>query len=187
LTIILAYISHMMPRLSKAIVMLGEVLSSIPAMMWWPILLPALRGFPTGIMFFIYMQGSIWYVFFNTIIFGLTRVTRELDELSEIYGVRGRLYITKIFIPSIMPSIVAGSISSSGGAWNASIVAEHIRLGELNIDVGGVGSLLSRYAEMGDMYGVVLTSLLMSVTIVVINKLLWARLVRKIGGTYVIE
>jgi NitT/TauT family transport system permease protein len=187
LTIILAYISHMMPRLSKAIVMLGEVLSSIPAMMWWPILLPALGGFPTGIMFFIYMQGSIWYVFFNTIIFGLTRVTRELDELSEIYGVRGRLYITKIFIPSIMPSIVAGSISSSGGAWNASIVAEHIRLGELNIDVGGVGSLLSRYAEMGDMYGVVLTSLLMSVTIVVINKLLWARLVRKIGGTYVIE
>uniref|UniRef100_A0A7C1E935 ABC transporter permease subunit n=1 Tax=Fervidicoccus fontis TaxID=683846 RepID=A0A7C1E935_9CREN len=186
LTIMLAYISHMMPRLSKAIVMLGEVLSSIPAMMWWPILLPALRGFPTGIMLFIYMQGSIWYVFFNTIVFGLTRVTRELDELSEIYGVRGRLYITKVFIPSIMPSIVAGSISSSGGAWNASIVAEHIRLGELNIDVGGVGSLLSRYAEMGDIYGVVLTSILMSVTIVAINKLLWARLVRRIGGTYVI-
>jgi NitT/TauT family transport system permease protein len=186
-SILLAYISHTRLKLGKIIVMSGEVLSSIPAMMWWPILLPLLKGFPQGVMMFVYLQGSLWYVFFNVLIFGLSSLRESIIELSEIYNVKGRLYLSRIFIPSLLPSILAGGLSASGGAWNASIAAEYIVLGGLTVDMGGVGSLLNKQAQAGDVLGVLSTSFFMSLVVVFINKTIWARILGKIRGYYVVE
>ena len=186
-SILLAYISHTRLKLGKIIVMSGEVLSSIPAMMWWPILLPLLKGFPQSVMMFVYLQGSLWYVFFNVLIFGLSSLRESIIELSEIYNVKGRLYLSRIFIPSLLPSILAGGLSASGGAWNASIAAEYIVLGGLTVDMGGVGSLLNKQAQAGDVLGVLSTSFFMSLVVVFINKTIWARILGKIRGYYVVE
>jgi NitT/TauT family transport system permease protein len=186
-SILLAYISHTRLKLGKIIVMSGEVLSSIPAMMWWPILLPLLKGFPQCVMMFVYLQGSLWYVFFNVLIFGLSSLRESIIELSEIYNVKGRLYLSRIFIPSLLPSIIAGGLSASGGAWNASIAAEYIVLGGLTVDMGGVGSLLNKQAQAGDVLGVLSTSFFMSLVVVFINKTIWARILGKIRGYYVVE
>jgi len=186
-SILLAYISHTRLKLGKIMVMSGEVLSSIPAMMWWPILLPLLKGFPQCVMMFVYLQGSLWYVFFNVLIFGLSSLRESIIELSEIYNVKGRLYLSRIFIPSLLPSIIAGGLSASGGAWNASIAAEYIVLGGLTVDMGGVGSLLNKQAQAGDVLGVLSTSFFMSLVVVFINKMIWARILGKIRGYYVVE
>ncbi|MCC6034907.1 MAG: ABC transporter permease subunit [Desulfurococcaceae archaeon] len=187
LSILLAYISHTRFKLGVLIVMLGEILSSIPAMMWWPILLPILRGFPYGVMMFVYLQGSLWYTFFNILLFGVSSLKENILELSKIYGIRGRYYLLRVFIPSLLPSILAGGLSASGGAWNASIAAEYFQVGGFIVDMGGVGSLLYKQTLAGDILGVLLTSFLMSLVIIFINKTVWARVLKKISGYYVIE
>jgi NitT/TauT family transport system permease protein len=92
-----------------------------------------------------------------------------------------------VFIPSLLPSILAGGLSASGGAWNASIAAEYIAFGDLIVDMGGVGSLLNKQAIAGDVLGILLTSLFMSSIIVSINKLVWVKVLRRISGYYVVE
>jgi NitT/TauT family transport system permease protein len=187
LSILLAYISHTRFKLGVLIVMLGEVLSSIPAMMWWPILLPVLQGFPYGVMVFVYLQGSLWYTFFNVLLFGVSSLKESILELSKIYGIRGRYYLLRVFIPSLLPSILAGGLSASGGAWNASIAAEYFETENFTVDMGGVGSLIYKQTLAGDTLGVLSTSFLMSLVIVGVNKALWARILKRISGYYVVE
>jgi NitT/TauT family transport system permease protein len=187
LSILLAYISHTRFKLGVLIVMLGEVLSSIPAMMWWPILLPVLQGFPYGVMVFVYLQGSLWYTFFNVLLFGVLSLKESILEFSKVYGIRGRYYLLWVFIPSLLPSILAGGLSASGGAWNASIAAEYFETENFTVDMGGVGSLIYKQTLAGDTLGVLSTSFLMSLVIVGINKALWARILKRISGYYVVE
>ena len=187
LSILLAYISHTRFKLGVLIVMLGEVLSSIPAMMWWPILLPVLQGFPYGVMVFVYLQGSLWYTFFNVLLFGVSSLKESILELSKVYGIRGKYYLLKVFIPSLLPSILAGGLSASGGAWNASIAAEYFKTENFTVDMGGVGSLIYKQTLAGDTLGVLSTSFLMSLVIVGMNKALWARILKRISGYYVVE
>ena len=187
LSILLAYISHTRFKLGVLIVMLGEVLSSIPAMMWWPILLPVLQGFPYGVMVFVYLQGSLWYTFFNVLLFGVSSLKESILELSKIYGIRGRYYLLRVFIPSLLPSILTGGLSASGGAWNASIAAEYFETENFTVDMGGVGSLICKQTLAGDTLGVLSTSFLMSLVIVGVNKALWARILKRISGYYVVE
>ncbi len=187
LSILLAYISHTRFKLGVLIVMLGEVLSSIPAMMWWPILLPVLQGFPYGVMVFVYLQGSLWYTFFNVLLFGVSSLKESILEFSKVYGMRGRYYLLRVFIPSLLPSILAGGLSASGGAWNASIAAEYFETENFTVDMGGVGSLICKQTLAGDTLGVLSTPFLMSLVIVGVNKALWARILKRISGYYVVE
>ena len=186
-SVLLAYASHRRLKLGRLIVVSGEILSSIPAMMWWPILLPLLRGSPWVVMMFIYLQGSLWYAFFNILIFGLSSLKESILELSRVYNIRGRLYMLRIFVPSLLPSILAGGLSASGGAWNSSVAAEYIAFENLVVDMGGLGSLLNRQAQAGDVLGVLSTSIFMSLVVVAVNKLVWARALRRIGGYLAVE
>jgi NitT/TauT family transport system permease protein len=138
-------------------------------------------------MFFVYLQGALWYVYFNVMIFGLQYMKKDILELAEIYGVKGSLYFKSIFLPALLPSILAGLLSASGGAWNASIAAEYIAVGGLNIDLGGVGSLIDRLAAEGDSAGLLQVALYMSLLIVLLDKLVWSRLFKRLGSRYVVE
>lgn len=136
---------------------------------------------------FIYLQGSLWYAFFNILIFGLSSLKESVLELSRVYNIRGRLYMLRIFVPSLLPSILAGGLSASGGAWNSSVAAEYMAFENLVVDMGGLGSLLNRQAQAGDVLGVLSTSIFMSLVVVAVNKLVWARALRRIGGYLAVE
>ncbi|MEM1611607.1 MAG: ABC transporter permease subunit [Sulfolobales archaeon] len=182
-----AYLYIRYRRSAYILIFIGEVLSSIPAIIWWPILAEAIRsGFSPAIVSLIIMfQGSFWYIFFNIVFYGIPSFRKSLLEVSEIYGIKGRLYIEKIFIPSLFPSIVAGLISASGGAWNATIVAEYIDLGDLKIDLGGIGSLISRSAEKGDVLSLLTYTAYMAAIVIAFNKLVWNRILfQKLGRRY---
>ncbi|MEM1611045.1 MAG: ABC transporter permease subunit [Sulfolobales archaeon] len=182
-----AYLYITYRRSTYVLIFIGEVLSSLPATIWWPILAGAIRsGFsPAMVSLIILFQGSFWYIFFNIIFYGIPSFRRSFLEVSEVYGIKGRIYIGKIFIPSLFPSIAAGLISASGGAWNATIVAEYIDLGELKIDLGGIGSLISRSAEGGDALSLLTYTAYMAAVVVALNKLVWSKILfQKLGRRY---
>jgi len=118
-----------------------------------PLLQPVALVAPWLVMTFVYLQGSLWYVYFNVMIFGPHYLKREIVEMAKIYGVKGFIYFKSVFLPALLPPIPTGLLSASGGAWNASIAAEHISIGGLNIDMGGVGSLIDKLASQGGYCG----------------------------------
>jgi len=124
----------------------------------------------------------IWYMFLN-IVSAVKNIPTEINEVSQLFGFKGLKRITHIVIPSILPSIVTGSILSWGTGWNTIIFAEYMPSTEPTIpplSVPGIGSLLDK---AGYEYGntVVLIFLLGIVAIIVLSMegLVWRRLLRK--------
>jgi len=185
LSILLAYLSYRSRMLSSILTISGEVLASIPAVIWWPLLMWLALKQPLGtylVSLIVFLQGSFWYLHFNVLIYGLSSVRREFEELAKVYNVKGLLLLRYMLLPSILPSIAAGALSAWGGAWNATIVAEYITLERGTIDLGGVGSLLNKLAARGEMLELVVSVLMLSAIIVLVNKTIWARLFSYIAG-----
>ncbi|MEM4412318.1 MAG: ABC transporter permease subunit, partial [Thermofilum sp.] len=182
-----AYLAHVKPFFSQFVSLAGELLASVPAVVWWPLLSGIALSFawgPYAVMMVVLLQGAFWYLYFNLIIYGLASVRQDLAEMAAVYRLRGAVYFRYFFVPSLLPSLATGALSAWGGAWNASIVAEYISAGSMVFDMGGVGSMISRLAERGDSLGLVLTSLSLSLFIVFVNKTLWARIFRFIEKRY---
>ena len=187
LSLAAAYACYRSERAGPAVILAGEVLASIPAILWWPLLagLAARRPYgPYVVSGVIFLQGSLWYLFFNLMVYGLASLRREVEEMASVYRVRGWWYLRCVFVPFLMPSLAAGALSAWGGAWNASIAAEYVDLGGQAIDLGGVGALMSKLASSGDYAGVTASALLLSLTIVLFNKTFWRRLFKYVEERY---
>lgn len=188
LSIVLAYIAYRAITFRgkalghRLIVLVGEILASIPAVLWWPMLSSIALGSLFGsfvVSFVVFLQGSVWYSYFSIMIFGLSSIGRELFELATIYRIRGPLFIRTIFIPAMMPSIASGALSAWGGSWNASVVAEYIDLGTKVVNLGGVGALLNVYAYENNYAYLTLTLIILSAVIALINVVFWRGIVFK--------
>lgn len=165
----------------------GELLASIPAIIWWPLLAQIALASSLGpylVSLIVLLQGAAWYLFFNIIIFGLSNIRREHEELAQVYKIKGWYFVRTIFIPSIFPAVASGLLSAWGGAWNATVVAEYVVLSGRTFDMGGVGALLNRYTVEGKTTEVALTALLLSLVIVIINKMVWSRIFSRISSGY---
>lgn len=187
LVIALAYISHRHAVAGICIVLIGEVLASIPAIIWWPLLSAIAVSHalgPYAVATVVMLQGSLWYLYFNVLIYGLGGIRRDLEEMTDIYGLRGLLYVRSMFLPSILPSLAAGALSTWGGAWNSIIVAEYAELDHVKIDLGGAGSLLNKQVARGNIEGLLLNALTMTLLIVVINKTIWTRFFQYVEKRY---
>ncbi|MFZ0965413.1 MAG: ABC transporter permease subunit [Candidatus Bathyarchaeia archaeon] len=123
----------------------------------------------------------IWYMFLN-IVSAVKNIPTEIKEVSQLLGFKGLKRITHIIIPSILPSIVTGSILSWGTGWNTIIFAEYMpSTGEAPpLSVPGLGSLLDKAGyEFGNT--VVLIFLLGIIAAIVLSMegFVWRRLLRK--------
>jgi len=124
----------------------------------------------------------IWYMFLN-VVSAVKNIPTEINEVGQLFGFKGLKRITHIVIPSILPSIVTGSILSWGTGWNTIIFAEYMPSTEPTVpplSVLGLGSLLDK---AGYEYGntVVLIFLLIVIAAIVLSMeaFVWRRLLRK--------
>jgi NitT/TauT family transport system permease protein len=119
--------------------------------------------------------GAQWYVLFNTIA-GAMSVPNDLREMAINMRMGGWSRWKKLIIPAIFPAWVTGAITASGGAWNASIVAEVVTWGDKTLHAQGLGDYIAHATTVGDAPRIVLGVTLMSVYVVSINRLVWRRL-----------
>jgi len=124
----------------------------------------------------------IWYMFLN-IVSAVKNIPTEISEVGRLFGFKGLKRVTHLVIPSILPSIVTGSILSWGTGWNTIIFAEYMPSTSPKIpplSVSGLGSLLDK---AGYEYGntVLLIFLLGIVAAIVLSMeaFIWRRLLRK--------
>ncbi len=194
ISIYLSYLTFRSARrggfLNKYIVFIGEILASIPAILWWPLLSFIAMSGLVGVLFvslIVFLQGSLWYNYFNILIYGLSNVRREYVELSDLYGVRGSLFIKTIFVPSMLPSIASGSLSAWGGAWNSTIVAEYIELGVLSVNLGGIGAFLDVLFSENRVLELSMAIIILSLLIALINKTIWRSIFKRVSRRFVVE
>jgi NitT/TauT family transport system permease protein len=90
-------------------------------------------------------------------------------------------------LPAIFPYIVTGGITASGGAWNASIVAEYEQFGGQTLTTTGLGALISQATADGNYPLLLAATLSMVLTVVLINRLFWRPLYRLAEEKYRLE
>ena len=116
--------------------------------------------------------GTQWYILFN-VIAGAATMPQELRDAADNFGVRGWLWWKRVALPAVFPYYVTGAITASGGAWNASVLAEVASWGKTTLHAHGLGAYISDATAAGDFRRVVLGIAVMSFFVVVVNRLLW--------------
>ncbi len=168
------------PRLARIAQPIVQVAASVPATALFPVvllLLLRLRGGMGIAAIALMLLGTQWYILFN-VIAGAMAIPSDLREVAQIYGFSRWERWRELILPAIFPYLITGLLTASGGAWNASIVAEYFHFGGRTLHTIGLGSIISRSTDLGQMDVLLAATLLMAIIVVVVNRLVWRRLYR---------
>jgi len=83
--------------------------------------------------------------------------------------------------------LVTGLITASGGAWNASIVAEYVHLKGQTFSTVGLGAIISNATDSGNFALLLGATIVMAALVVTINRLVWRRLYVLAATKYKLE
>lgn len=159
---------------------LVQIAASIPATALFPVLLLGLLALPAGANIaavLLMLLGTQWYLLFN-VIAGASAIPQDLQYTSDLLRLKGWKRWRTLILPALFPYIITGLITASGGAWNASIVAEYTHFGGETSQVVGLGALITSSTADGDYALLLASTLTMIVLVVTINRLVWRRLYR---------
>jgi len=83
-----------------------------------------------------------------------------------------------VVLPGIFPYLVAGMVTASGGAWNASSVAEYFHFKGQTYSTTGRGAIISQATDGGNFDELLAATILTAAAVVTVNRLLWRRMYR---------
>jgi NitT/TauT family transport system permease protein len=116
--------------------------------------------------------GTQWYILFN-VIAGVAVFPTDLREAAAHFQLGGWTWWRKVMLPGIFPYYVTGAITASGGSWNAAIVAEVASWGDDKLTAYGLGAYIAEATDAGDFPRIVLGIAVMSIFVILFNRLLW--------------
>jgi NitT/TauT family transport system permease protein len=163
------------PRLAEKVQPLAQFLAAFPANVVFPVAVVLIVRFsltPDIWLSFLIVFGTQWYILFN-VIAGATAFPNDLKEAAASFQIRGFQWWRNVIIPGIFPYYVTGALTASGGSWNAAIVAESVKWGDDTITAHGIGAYIAEATAAGDYPKIVLGVAVMSVCVILFNRLLW--------------
>ncbi len=163
------------PELAARVQPLAQFLAAFPANLLFPVAVIAIVRFdllPDIWLSPLMILGTQWYILFN-VIAGTTAFPNDLREAADSFHIRGWQWWRQVMLPGIFPYYVTGAVTASGGAWNASIVAEAISWGDRQVTAHGLGSYIAAATGAGDYPRIVLGIAVMSLLVIACNRLLW--------------
>jgi NitT/TauT family transport system permease protein len=166
------------PRLARVAQPFVQIAASVPATALFPVILLVLiragGGLGVGSIVLL-LLGTQWYILFN-VIAGAMAIPTDLKEATRVFGIRGVERWRNLILPGIFPYLVTGLVTASGGAWNASIVAEYFHFQGQTISTLGLGSTISQATDSGDLNLLVAATVTMATIVVMMNRLVWRRM-----------
>ena len=177
------------PKLARIVQPLAQIAASVPATALFPVLLLGLISLGGGLglgSILLMLLGTQWYILFN-VIAGAMAIPSDLREVAGVFHF-GRVARWKtVILPGIFPYLVTGMVTASGGAWNASIVAEYFHLKGHVLSTFGLGAEISSATDAGNFRVLLLSTVVMATLVVCINRLLWRPLYRVAENRYRLE
>jgi NitT/TauT family transport system permease protein len=177
------------PRLAAWLQPVVQITASVPATALFPVVLLVMLALPGGLNLsavLLMLMGTQWYLLFN-VIAGATAIPRDLKYTAALLQLSRWQRWRTLILPALFPYIITGAITASGGAWNASIVAEHTEFGGRNMATIGIGASIAQATARGDYPLLLAATLGMIITVVVINRLVWRRLYNLAEEKYPME
>ncbi len=159
---------------------LVQIAASVPATALFPVFVLALVRVSGGlnlVAVLVMLMGTQWYLLFN-VIAGASAIPQDLKYTASLLSLRGLLRWRTLLLPALFPFVVTGAITASGGAWNASIVAEHVQFGGQTLATVGIGSLIARATAEGDYPLLLAATGSMILVVVLLNRVAWRPLYR---------
>jgi NitT/TauT family transport system permease protein len=166
------------PRLARIAQPLAQIAASVPATALFPVVLLLLIKVGGGLglgSIVLLLLGTQWYILFN-VIAGAIAIPTDLKECCSVFRLEGLARWKKLILPGIFPYLVTGLVTASGGAWNASIVAEYFHFKGHTYTTVGLGATISQATDSGNFDLLLAATIMMAATVVTINRLVWRRL-----------
>jgi len=166
------------PRVSAIAQPIAQVAASVPATALFPIVLLMLIQVGGGLgvgSIVLLLLGTQWYILFN-VIAGATAIPTDLREVCDVFHLHGAQRWRRLLLPAIFPYLITGLVTASGGAWNASIVAEYFKFRGKTFSTVGLGAVISRATDNGNFPVLLGATIVMAALVVVVNRLVWRRL-----------
>ena len=166
------------PRVARVAQPLAQIAASFPVNMTFPFIVAFFIAAHIPINLgsvFLMALGTQWYILFN-VIAGAMAIPTDLREASALFGLRRWQLWKTLIIPAIFPFWVTGALTATGGAWNASIVAEVASWGSDKLVADGLGAYIAQVTEKGDQPAIYFSIMVMAFFVIVINRLVWRRL-----------
>jgi NitT/TauT family transport system permease protein len=177
------------PRFARLMQPLVQLAASIPATALFPVLLLVLIRMRGGVeiaAMALMLLGTQWYILFN-VIAGAMAIPTDLKEAAKVFRFSALNRWRRLILPGIFPYLVTGMVTASGGAWNASIVAEYFHFQRRVVEAPGLGSTISRASDSGHFQVLLASTLIMAGVVVLINRLVWRRLYRLASTRFKLE
>jgi NitT/TauT family transport system permease protein len=166
------------PRLARIAQPLAQIAASVPATALFPVVLLLLIRVGGGLgigSIVLLLLGTQWYILFN-VIAGAIAIPTDLKECCSVFRMKGIERWKKLILPGIFPYLVTGMVTASGGAWNASIVAEYFHFKGHIYTTTGLGATISQATDAGNFDLLLAATMMMAATVVTINRLVWRKL-----------
>jgi NitT/TauT family transport system permease protein len=178
------------PRLARLAQPLAQIAASVPATALFPVLLLALVRLGGGMgigSIALMLLGTQWYILFN-VIAGAIAIPSDLKEVATLFRFSRVQRWKTVILPGIFPFLITGLVTASGGAWNASIIAEYFPIKGQILQTTGLGAIISEATGGGRFPVLLLATIVMALMVVTTNRLVWRPLFRlaetryKLGG-----
>jgi NitT/TauT family transport system permease protein len=166
------------PRVSAVLQPIAQIAASVPATALFPVILLILIRLGGGLgigSIALLLLGTQWYLLFN-VIAGASSIPTDLKEVCNVFHFGRAERWRKLLLPGIFPYLITGFVTASGGAWNASIVAEYFHFKGQTLSTTGLGSVISHATDTGNFRLLLAATIVMALMVVTINRLLWRRM-----------
>jgi NitT/TauT family transport system permease protein len=177
------------PRLARIAQPLVQIAASVPATALFPIVLVLLIRVGGGLgigSIVLLLLGTQWYILFN-VIAGAMAIPTDLKEAAALFRFGSAQRWRNLILPGIFPYLVTGLVTASGGAWNASIVAEYFRFKEQTYTTVGLGATISAATDAGNFDLLLASTVVMALVVVTINRSVWRRMYRLAAQRYTLD
>ncbi len=177
------------PKLARIVQPIVQVVASFPAPILFPIIILGLMKLGGGLgigSIVLMLLGTQWYILFN-VIAGAIAIPSDLREVSKLFRFSRWQRWRTVILPGIFPYLVTGLVTASGGAWNASIIAEYFHLKGQTMHTLGLGAQISAASDKGQFHVLLLATIIMALMVVTINRLVWRPLYRLAESKYKLE
>jgi NitT/TauT family transport system permease protein len=177
------------PRLARVAQPLAQIAASVPATALFPVVLLGLVHLGGGLgvgSIVLMLLGTQWYILFN-VIAGAMAIPSELREAADVFHFTRLQRWQTVILPGIFPYLVTGLVTASGGAWNASIVAEYFHFQGKIMTTTGLGAQISSATDSGNTLLLLLSTIVMAMLVVTVNRLVWKPLYRLAETRYSLE
>ncbi len=163
------------PRVAETVQPLAQFLAAFPVNVVFPIVVVLILRWsldPDIWLSFLIIFGTQWYIVFN-VIAGAAAFPNDLGEAAANFRISGWTWWKSVMLPGIFPFYFTGALTASGGSWNAAIVAEYVKWGDDKVQAHGIGAYIAQATEAGDFPKIVLGVAVMSVFVILFNRLFW--------------